>query len=149
MVIAGFQIVMSRMIDARKTFVVGVSLIFGLTVDVIPGAFEGIHPWISPIFSSSLSVASLAALALNLIFRIGIAMKVRLELIPENASSETIFDFMERNGAAWGAKREVISRATAAMNVFLEALLGMKLGKGLVAIKKGLQKFCNPLISFW
>jgi NCS2 family nucleobase:cation symporter-2 len=129
MVIAGFQIVMSRMIDARKTFVVGISLIFGLTVDILPGAFEGIHPWISPIFSSSLSVASLTALALNLLFRIGIVKKVRLELVPEMASSEIIFDFMERNGAAWGARKEVVSRAVAAMNEFLEAVIEHKLAK--------------------
>jgi len=129
MVIAGFQIVMSRMIDARKTFVVGVSLIFGLTVDIAPGAFEGVHPWISPIFSSSLAVASLTALTLNLIFRIGIAKKVRLELVPGNASSDTIFDFMERNGAAWGARREVVSKATAAMNEFLEAVIEHRLTK--------------------
>ena len=100
MIVAGLQIIMSRMMDARKTFVVGISLILGLTVDILPGAFEGIHPWIKPIFSSSLSVASLTALALNLLFRIGIAKKVRLELLAGLFSSEILFDFMERNGAA-------------------------------------------------
>ena len=129
MFIAGFQIITSRMIDARKTFVVGISLIFGLSVDILPGAYEEIHPWISPIFSSSLSVAAIMALALNLIFRIGIAKKVKLQLMPEVDSSEKIFEFMERNGGAWAARKEVISKAMGAMNEFLEAVIEHKLTK--------------------
>jgi len=123
MYIAGFQIITSRMIDARKTFVVGISLILGLSVDILPGAYEGIHPWISPIFSSSLSLAAITALSLNLIFRIGIAKKVKLQLMPEVDSSEKIFEFMEKNGGAWGARREVISRAVGGMNELLEAVI--------------------------
>jgi len=129
MFIAGFQIITSRMIDARKTFVVGISLILGLSVDILPGAYEGIHPWISPIFSSSLSVAAITALTLNLIFRIGIAKKVKLQLVPQVDSSEKIFEFMERNGGAWGARKEVISKAMGAMNEFLEAVIEHKLTK--------------------
>lgn len=34
MILAGVQIMMSRMIDARKTFVLGVSFIFGSRLDV-------------------------------------------------------------------------------------------------------------------
>jgi NCS2 family nucleobase:cation symporter-2 len=141
MVIAGFQIIMSRMIDARKTFVVGISLIFGLSVDIMPGAFEGIHPWISPIFSSSLSVAAITALALNLIFRIGIAKKVKLELIPDMDSSEKIFEFMERNGGAWGARREVVSKAIGAINEFLEAVTEHKLAKDPIDVNVSFDEF--------
>jgi xanthine permease XanP len=141
MVIAGFQIIMSRMIDARKTFVVGISLIFGLTVDIIPNAFEGIHPWISPIFSSSLSVAAITALTLNLIFRIGIANKVRLELSPEMDTSEKIFEFMERNGGAWAARREIISRAIGAMNEFLEAVIEHRLTSDAITMDVSFDEF--------
>ena len=129
MIIAGFQIIMSRMMDARKTFVVGISLILGLTVDILPGAFEGVHAWISPIFSSSLSVAALTAIILNLLFRIGIAKKAKLELDTLMPDSDALFDFMERNGAAWGARRDVISKAVATMNEFLEAAIEHKLAE--------------------
>ena len=123
MVIAGLQIVMSRMIDARKTFIIGISLIFGLTVDLMPEAFTGVHPWISPIFSSSLSTGALTAVILNLIFRIGIAKKVRLELAPEAQSSERLFEFMEKTGGLWGAREEVIMKCISAVNEFLEAVV--------------------------
>jgi len=37
MIIAGLQIIMSRMLDARKTFVIGVSLVMGISVFSYPG----------------------------------------------------------------------------------------------------------------
>jgi NCS2 family nucleobase:cation symporter-2 len=129
MIVAGIQIIVSRMIDARKTFVVGISLIFGLSVDIIPEVFADIHPWIKPIFSSSLSLAAITALTLNLIFRIGIAKKVKLTILPAIKSLDKIFEFMEKNGGAWGARRDVISKATGATNEFLEAMLEHNLTK--------------------
>jgi len=62
MIIAGLQIIMSRMLDARKTFVVGVSIIFGLSVYVLNDVYNEVHPWIHPIFSSSLSLATMSAI---------------------------------------------------------------------------------------
>jgi xanthine permease XanP len=122
MIVAGVQILTSRMVDARKTFVVGVSMILGLSVDMLPGVYQTVHPMFLPIFGSSLSVATLSALLLNLLFRIGIAQRVRLQIDPRADSSEQIFLFMEEQGGAWGARREVIDRAKSAMNEFVEAV---------------------------
>lgn len=121
MVIAGMQIIMSRMMDNRKIFVVGLSLIFGLGVDICPNAFASLPVWIKPVFSSSLSLTAVMAIVLNLIFRIGIARKASIQLIVGTDTSEKVFAFMERQGAAWGARREVIHKAAAAINEFLEA----------------------------
>ncbi len=141
LVIAGFQIIMSRMIDSRRTFVVGLSLIFGLTVDVIPEFFSGVHPWLQPIFSSSLSTGTLSALVLNLIFRIGIAKKVSIELPPDQGAFEALPRFMEENGKAWGARREVIARASAALHELMEALLSYHLAKGPVKVRAAFDEF--------
>lgn len=121
MVVAGMQIISSRMLDGRKTLVVGISVILGLSVDAAPEAYHSIHSWVQPIFSSSLSTATIAAIILNLVFRIGISKKVRLEFKPGVDSSEKIFAFMERQGGAWGARKEVVFNAVAAMNEFVEA----------------------------
>lgn len=131
MVIAGFQIIMSRMIDARKTFVVGVSFIFGLMVDIIPEAFERLHPWIKPVFSSSLATATVLAIFLNLVFKIGIRKRVQLELTPGGVdTSEKIFTFMDRQGGLWGARKDVIQRAILVMNEFLESITFLGISKG-------------------
>ena len=121
MVVAGMQIIMSRMMDGRKTFVVGLSLIIGMSVDIIPSTWSGVPHWFSPLVGSSLSAATVCAVFLNLIFRIGIAAKIKLILVPGENWPEQIFSTMESQGAAWGARREIINRASAAMNEFMEA----------------------------
>lgn len=124
MVVAGFQIVMSRMLDSRKTFVIGLSLIFGLATDLLPTAFSGLHPWVDAIFSSSLSTATVSAVILNLIFRIGIKSRAYLEIGPDDSSGRAIADFMHHQGGAWAARPEVIKKAAAAASEYMEALNG-------------------------
>ena len=134
MVVAGLQIMMSRMIDVRKTFVIGLPLIFGLTVDLMPDIFAGVHSWVSPIFSSSLSTATITAIVLNLIFRIGISRKAQLNVTPGPDSSEEIFSFMDSKGRNWGARKEVVYKAMSAISEFTEAAFEHKLTQGSVEI---------------
>ena len=135
MVVAGIQIIMSRMIDARKTFVVGISLILGLGVDMVPEAFHTFPHWSQPIFSSSLATASVAAILLNLVFRIGIAAKATIELPPGPDASGQLYDFMETQGGKWGARREVIDKATAAMDEFMESATRQELTREPVVLE--------------
>ena len=121
-IVAGVQILASRMMDARKTFVVGASVALGLSVDLMPGAYRSVPAMLLPAFTSSLSVATLSALLLNLLFRIGIAQHAKLQIDPRADSSDQIFVFMEKQGGGWGARREVIDRAKSAMNEFIEAV---------------------------
>jgi len=120
MVIAGIQIMLSRMIDARKTFVIGTSIVFGLSVDLIPGLYKNLPNGIQPFFQSSLSLATICAIVLNLFLRIGISRKASIELVPRVDSSEKVFAFMQRQGGLWGAMPDVISRAASAINETLE-----------------------------
>jgi NCS2 family nucleobase:cation symporter-2 len=121
MVMAGIQIIMSRMIDARKTFVVGLSIIFGLSYDINPALYAGVDPILKSFLSSSLAVATICAVVLNVLFRMGISRKLEFEIDPAVDTSEKIFQIMEKQGGAWGARREVIFNATAAINELLEA----------------------------
>jgi len=141
MIIAGLQIIMSRMIDARKTFIIGVSLIFGLTIDILPEVFAGIHPWLKPIFASSLATATVLAILLNLIFRIGIGKKVKLKLVPETDAPDRILHFMEENGRAWGARPEVVYRAIAVISEFLEAAIENGLTREPVDVEVAFDEF--------
>jgi xanthine permease XanP len=130
MILAGMQIIMSRMIDARKTFVIGLSIIFGLSYDFVPGLYANVSPLAGTIFSSSLSVATISAILLNMFFRIGIGRSATLDLYPGVDSSEKIFSFMDKQGGAWGARPEVMRSAMAALAEFLElASLGGLTGK--------------------
>ena len=123
MVVAGMQIIMSRMMDGRKTFVVGLSIIFGLSVDIVPGIFSHAPSWLAPVVSSSLAAATIMALVLNLVFRIGIARTAVLKLVPDSEATDRIFAFMEKQGGLWGARHKIMHNAASAMSEILEAIV--------------------------
>ena len=141
MVIAGMQIMMSRLMDARKTFVVGLSLIFGLSVDILPDVYANVHPWIQPIFSSSLYTATVSAVVLNLIFRIGIVKKASLVIEVGGDAAEQIFTFMDRHGGAWGARKEVINKVQSALNEFVEVAAEQNLVRGAVTMEVNFDEY--------
>jgi xanthine permease XanP len=141
MILAGIQIMMSRMIDARKTFVIGLSIVFGLSVEFAPELYGDIHPWIQPLTTSSLSLATVCAIVLNLLFRIGIVKSQAIELEPGIDSSEKIFTFMEKQGSIWGARKEVIYRAIAVLNEFMESANDLQLSKGKIKTEVSFDEF--------
>jgi xanthine permease XanP len=71
MVMAGIRIILSTPASTRKAFVVGIALIFGLSVDILPQMYSHLHPWIKPLFSSSLTLATVLAIVLNQLFSLG------------------------------------------------------------------------------
>jgi xanthine permease XanP len=141
MIVAGVQVMTSRMLDARKTFVVGIALIFGLSVRMVPGLYADVPEALSSLFSSSLSLATVLVVALNILLRIGIRTRVALDLDPRADSAEKIFAFMQVHGGAWGARKEVIDRATYAMNELMEAAGTLDVARGKIAAEVKFDEF--------
>ncbi|HPG29220.1 MAG TPA: solute carrier family 23 protein [bacterium] len=121
MIVSGLQIITSRMLDSRKIFIVGVSIIFGLSVDAVPEIYQSIHSWIRPIFSSSLSLAAVSALILNILFRFGISKNKSISILSGEDNSEKLSNFMEEQGKHWGARSDVIKNVSAALQEFADA----------------------------
>lgn len=147
MIVAGFQIIMSRMLDARRTFLVGIPLIMGLSVDALPGLYDGVPPILAPVFSSSLSLSAVLVVLLNLLFRIGISKRVRLVLRPGVDDADSIFNFLERQGSAWGARREVIYRAISATNELFEAVGSAGLAEGDIDLEVSFDEFNLDVVA--
>ena len=129
MIIAGLQIIMSRMLDTRKTFVVGISIVFGLSVFVLGDIYKEVHPWIHPIFSSSLSLATISAIVLNLLLRIGIKKSIGISIVQGEEFTNKIFDEMEKQGERWGARKDIIFKAAAAINELIDVVTGSGIWK--------------------
>ncbi len=121
MVMAGLQIIMSRMMDIRKTFVVGLSFLVGLSA-MTPVFYSNVPEIIRPIFASTLSLATITVILLNLIMRVGIKSSKVLEINPKENNTQKIFDFMKIQGGIWGARPEIITRAMSAINEAVEAV---------------------------
>jgi NCS2 family nucleobase:cation symporter-2 len=133
MIIGGLQVMTSRMLDARRTFVVGLSLFFGLSAEMVPGLYAGVPLVLRPVVATSLALTTLLAVVLNAIFRLGVAKRATLEL-EQDADQERIFAFMERQGAAWGARPEVIRQAATAINECYEIAIGAHLTPGPITV---------------
>ena len=81
MLIAGVNILLTTPVDMHKTFVVGLSLIFGLSVDILPEMYGHLPSWIKPLFSSSLTLSTVMAIVLNRIF----SLRARKEHKPQGS----------------------------------------------------------------
>lgn len=141
MIMAGLQIMLSRMIDARKTLVIGLSLILGLSVSMAPQVFQRVPAWLAPLVSSPLSVATISVVLLNWIFSLGLAKHAAIQLAPGPASLQQITDFMETQGGAWAARRDVVQRAVVALNEFVESAMLWKLAQGSIRVEASFDEF--------
>lgn len=121
MVIAGLQIINSRMMDVRKTFVVGLSFLIGLSA-MMPGVYTNIPEILRPVFASTLSLATISVVLLNVVLRIGIKSSNTLHIQLPDSIAQKIFDFMKIQGGEWGARPEIVTRATSAINEGVEAV---------------------------
>jgi NCS2 family nucleobase:cation symporter-2 len=111
-IVSGLQIIASRLLDQRRTFVIGLSFVIAIAVDISPEYFRALPTSVQPLFGSSLAVGMLAAILLNLIFRIGVRKVRNLVLPPGRVDSIVLEQFMKENGASWGARLDVIERAS-------------------------------------
>jgi xanthine permease XanP len=110
-VVNGLQIVTSRMLDVRRTFVIGLGFTVGLAVDLFPAVFGAFPAGVQAFTGSSLVLGTLTAFLLNVLFRIGVRRRVTLRVDPAAVEPRRIEEFLEERGAEWGARRDVIDRA--------------------------------------
>ena len=97
-------------------------LLFGLSVDMAPELYRTIPEVLHPLFSSSTALATVLVVSLSLLFRLGIARRVSLEVVPGD-DMEKIDSTMEEQGAAWGMRREVVISAVQAVHETVNSAL--------------------------
>ncbi len=71
MIMSGIQIIVQAGIDMRRTFSIGISLIFGLSLAMMPSLYADVPIWIKPLFASPLTLCTVLAVSLNQILRLG------------------------------------------------------------------------------
>lgn len=121
MIVAGMDLILSRMLNTKRSFVVGISIAIGMSVYIIPEMTAAAPAWSYTIVSSGLTVAALVAVLLNILFRIGIAQSATMTLDPY-APPGAVVEFLETCGGAWGARRDVVLRAGMAIGEAVELL---------------------------
>lgn len=148
MILGGFQVVTSRMLDARRTFVVGIPFIFGLSVKIVPEAYQQVPSVLQPFFASSLSLATILVVLLNLVFRIGVRRKATLSLVPGADSPALISEFLDRQGGAWGMRPEVVVRANEALHELAVSIRRANVSS-VIAVEARFDEFNLDLDATW
>jgi len=121
--INGLQVMSSRMLDARRTLVVGLAIVAGTAVEVFPTLSATAPEAARPLIGSSLVFSTLIALLLNFLFRIGVKQTATFKVDGAPVQAEKLEQFMETHGATWGARRDVIDRAKFNLAQSLEVIV--------------------------
>ena len=140
MMVVGMGLILSRMLNSRRIFVVGLSLTIGASLLLIPELRASVPEDLQPVLASPLTMGGLAAIGLNMLFRIGISEQAEIDLSGPHSGHEAT-QFLEEQGAIWGARRDVIIRAGAAVGEAMEALQGTGMIQGSVRLKASFDEF--------
>jgi xanthine permease XanP len=140
-IINGLQVMTSRLLDARRTLVIGLAVVAGGAVEVFPQLAAAAPKPLMSLVASSLAFSTLIALLLNLLFRIGIKKTVRLSIEHGDIDPEKVEKFFKSNGATWGARPEVVSHATFGVIQLLDAIRQNFWRSGPIAVSASFDEF--------
>jgi len=121
-IINGIQVIASRLLDVRRSLVIGLSLVAGASADIFPALAASAPKAIAPLIGSSLTFGTIIALGLNLLFRLGVKRKASVTIESPQEGSRKAEEFFAKQGGAWGARPDIIKRATFAVVQLVEAV---------------------------
>lgn len=108
---SGIQIITARMLDARRTMVIGFSFAMAVMADIYHNVFIKAPVELQPIVGNSLVLGTVCAVALNLIMRVGVRQRVTIKLDAGQKDRQEVEQFLSQQGSRWAARRDVINRA--------------------------------------
>ena len=120
--VAAMQVMTSRLMDVRRTLVIGIALLLAFSRFLFPGFYLAAPHYVQPAISSPLVIGLIGALLLNLVFRIGVKKSASIDYTPGVDALSKLEDFVERQGGIWGARRDVIERVVPALIETAECL---------------------------
>jgi NCS2 family nucleobase:cation symporter-2 len=150
---AGLQIISSRLLDNRKIIAIGFGILLGINFESHGAALiESTPNWLQPLLFSSVSIGIFSTLALTMLFRLGATTRERRTFDACHTSQSMLSEFLEHQGKSWGAARELVQRAIyATWQVFellteYELFLGNGDGKEIVEVETLSNEFTFTVI---
>lgn len=140
-IVNGLEIMTSRLLDARKTLVIGLALVFGLAVEAFPGVLAYLPASLRVALGTSLVLGTLVGLGLNGLFRVGLRRTASISVQGESVDSRALEEFMEERGAAWGARRDVIERAKFGLAQSVETIASSGVAGGSLQVEASFDEF--------
>ncbi len=135
LIVGGIELIAQRALDSRGIFMVGLSLTLGLGVVLLPSIATQVPAALQFMVGNGMVMTGAIAVGLNLLFRLGTSQQSTLVLAQATESPATaITDFIDMQGAAWGARRDVIARAALAALEAAEAINASGDGREVLAL---------------
>jgi xanthine permease XanP len=133
----GIRVMSTGGLDSRKTFIIGISLLLGLSHAVYPAYFRQLPHWADLLTSSMLAIATLTAILLNLIFRPGSRRRATLSVAADESPGPRLAPWAHQQGQQWGVGADTLDRAAAVVSEALELLQSHHLSTGPVKVTIG------------
>jgi xanthine permease XanP len=140
-IINGVQIMTSRLLDSRRTFVLGFAIVAGGAVEVFPSITASAPSQLSPLLGSSLVFATVVALVLNFVFRIGVGKSASFAIDHRPIDSVSIETFFLKQCATWGARPDITQRAIFGTIQLVDAIADTCWDEGSVVITARFDEF--------
>ena len=137
LIVSGIEMIATRALDSRGIFMVGLSLCAGLATMLMPGLSQGLPEGVAMLAGDGFVVTGVCVMGLNLLFRLGTRLRASCQLDPgqgagQGSINHQLTAFVERQGAAWGARMDIVRRAALAALEASEAIQAAGGGRLLV-----------------
>ncbi|MCC6712596.1 MAG: purine/pyrimidine permease [Candidatus Dadabacteria bacterium] len=135
MIAGGIEIMTSRNLDSRMTYVIGVSLLLGIGRKVYHGFFDRFPEWLRLMTDTTLSIALISSIILVLIFRLGIR-KTEVFVGGDMAPTlDSLVRFLKANEKKWRLDDEVIQHARTTVEEIVNHLNEAGLASGPIRLE--------------
>ncbi len=123
----GIELIGSRVLDRRRTMVVGSAIIVAVSLRALPELAAAMPAVIRPLTSSGLALGMTVAIVLNLVFRIGIGRRASLAIDDVANGAGEIAVFLQQQAGRWGLRQDVVERALIAIGEIVRSQPGESL----------------------
>ncbi len=113
MISSGMEIMLSRSVDTRAVYVIGVSTLLALSEKVFPDYFRALPPAVQSLTASPLALGLMFAIALTLIFRLGTRQTAQTAWSESADAAGTAVAFIQSKTKAWNLAATLIETSAA------------------------------------
>lgn len=112
MISGGMEIMLSRKIDTRAVYVIGVSTLLAMSEKVFPDYFRSLPDPVQTFTASPLALGLTFAIGLTLIFRFGTHKSGEIKWTDSTASINSVAAFLRDQAKAWRIPEAIIETST-------------------------------------
>jgi NCS2 family nucleobase:cation symporter-2 len=113
MISGGMEIMLSRPVDTRSVYVIGISTLLALSENVFPAYFHELSPAFRSLTSSALAFGLTAAVLLTLLFRIGTRQRGETAWTATEPSIGSAIAFLHDKARGWKVPAQTVATAVA------------------------------------